>query len=140
MSMNFPTPEPPIAGSVLVRKERRLPVAGDVLVRVGQRVEPDDIVAQALLPDAPVTLNLARLLGARPKGLTRRLAQPVGPLLAAGDTIISRRQGVRSIPIKSPIAGTLQSYDDLSGEAVIQPSGTMFTLAAHLKGMITEQL
>ncbi len=140
MSLYYPTPEAPIAASVLVRKERRLPVAGDVLVRVGSRVEPDDTVAQALLPDPPITLNLAQLLGTRPKGLTKRLAKPIGANLDAGDVIISRRQGLRSQQVKSPVAGTLRSYDESTGEAIIQPGGTMFRLPAHLRGLITEQI
>ncbi len=140
MSLYYPTPEPPIAANVLVRKERRLPVAGDVLVRVGSRVEPDDTVAQALLPDPPITLNLAALLGTRPRGLTKRLAKPIGATLEAGDVIISRRQGLRSVPVKSPVAGTLRSYDESTGEAIIQPGGTMFSLPAHLRGLITEQI
>jgi peptidoglycan/LPS O-acetylase OafA/YrhL len=45
--MYYPTPEPPIASGVLVRRERRLPVAGDVLVRVGSRVEPVRFAAPA---------------------------------------------------------------------------------------------
>jgi hypothetical protein len=140
MSLYYPTPETPIAPSVLVRKERRLPVAGDVLVRVGSRVEPDDTVAQALLPDPPITLNLAQLLGTRPKGLTRRLAKPIGANLDEGDVIISRRRGLRAVPVKSPVAGTLRSYDEATGEAVIQPGGTMFSLPAHIKGLVTEHI
>src|SRR5690349_21761257 len=119
--MYYPTPEPPIASGVLVRRERRLPVAGDVLVRVGSRVEPDDTVAQALLPDAPVRLNVAQILGARPKSLSKRLGRRVGADLAEGEVIISGRRGLRAVPVKSPIAGKLLSYDESTGEAVIQP-------------------
>jgi hypothetical protein len=125
---------------VLVRKERRLPVAGEVLVRVGSRVEPDDTVAQALLPDSPVTIDLARQLGLRPRGLTKRLAKPVGSNLEAGEVLAGARRGLRTVQVKSPVAGRLQSYDEQTGEAIIRPPGTMFTLPAHLKGLVVEHI
>jgi hypothetical protein len=140
MSLYYPTSDPPIASSVLVRKERRLPVAGEVLVRVGSRVEPDDTVAQALLPDSPITINLARQLGMRPKGLTKRLAKPVGSTLEADEVIASGRRGLRTVQVKTPVAGRLQSYDEQTGDAILRPPGTMFTLPAHLKGLVVEHI
>ena len=140
MSLYHPTFDPPVSANVLVRKERRLPVAGDVLARVGSRVEPDDIVAQALLPDPPVRINVAELLGTRPKGLERRLAKPVGSTLEAGEVIISGRRGLRALQIKSPVAGTLRTYNDETGEVVIRSPGTMFTLRATIKGLVTGQI
>src|SRR5215212_778331 len=112
MSLYYPTQEPPISSSVLVRKERRLPVAGEVLVRVGARVEPDDTVAQALLPDSPITIDLARQLGMRPKGLAKRLAKPLGSTLEADEVIAKGRRGLRGVQVKTPVAGTLQAYDE----------------------------
>src|SRR5262245_16525748 len=110
MSLYYPTSDPPISSSVLVRKERRLPVAGEVLVRVGSRVEPDDTVAQALLPDSPITIQLARQLGIRPGQVSKRFAKPIGSTLEADEVIASGRRGVRSVQVKSPVAGRLQSY------------------------------
>src|SRR4051794_28617464 len=107
MSLYYPTRQPSITPNILVRKERLLPVAGDVLVRTGTRVEPDDIVASALVPQPPVIVDLARLLDETPARTAKLLARQPGQDVEAGDVLASRR-GLFSMAgqVKSPVSGT----------------------------------
>jgi hypothetical protein len=68
----------------LARIERRLPHPGEVVVRVGQRVEPDDVVARAFIPAAPQIVNLARTLMIPPSRVKRALLHEIGAQVAQG--------------------------------------------------------
>ena len=59
MSLYYPTTQPIIAPSIMVRRRRVLPSPGDVVARIGQRVAPDDVVARANLPSLPEPVNIA---------------------------------------------------------------------------------
>jgi len=141
VSLYYPTTQPTIAANIMVRKQRRLPVAGNILVRIGARVEPDDVVARATIPGTPQIVEIATPLGIRPKDGGKLLAKPVGALVAAGDILATRRQGLsKRLTVKSPVAGTLTAYDPMSGRATITPDSSTFDLPAYINGVVTEHL
>ena len=63
------TPGLKVSERILVKKHRILPLKGDVLVKVGDRVEPDDVVARTLLPGNVVPINVANKLGIPPEDI-----------------------------------------------------------------------
>ena len=141
MNPYYPTGQPTIAPNIMVRKQRRLPVAGDILVRVGTRVEPEDVVARAVIPGTPQPLALAAPLGVRPRAGARYLAKPVGSLFEDGEVLASRRQGLgRRTVVRSPAAGTLTAYDARTGQATFTPTGATFELQAYINGIVTEHI
>src|SRR5512144_53541 len=118
MSQYYPIPQPTIANNILVRRERRLPVPGEVLVKAGQRVEPNDIIAQSTIASEPVRVDIASALELSPAAAARRLLVSPGTEVAQGD-LLAQRSGTGSRSARSPVVGVFAGYDPDSGTALI---------------------
>ena len=84
MSLHIQTGTPPLISGAMARVERRMPHPGKILVRVGQRVEPDDIIARCFVPSAPQIINLARALAIAPSKISRAMLLEVGNKVEQG--------------------------------------------------------
>lgn len=137
MSFYYPTKQPSIAMTTLVRLDRRLPFAGEVTVRLGARVEPDDVVARTLIPGKPMEIDLTAALGVNAKAAAKLIRRRPGEQVQMGDTIAGKRNlGARQV--RAPAAAVFSSYDDKAGLATLTPMGEMYELDAHLKGIVME--
>lgn len=137
MSFYYPTKQPSIATTTLVRIERRLPFAGEVGVRLGTRVEPDDIVARTLIPGKPIEMNLPQILGVNAKAAAKQLRTRPGQQLQAGDVFAGRRN-IGAKQARTPVNAIFTAYDDKTGIATLKPIGEMFQLDAQLRGIVME--
>ncbi len=141
LSLYYPTAQPAIAPSIVVRKERVLPIPGDIMVRQGARVEPDDIVARALLPGMPRAVEVASVLGVPAAEGLKTFSKEVGASVQEGEVLAARRVGLaRRLAVKSPIDGVLSRYDGRTGQAIITPVSTPLDLPAALNGFVAEQV
>lgn len=141
MSLYYPTTQPIIAPSIMVRRRRVLPSPGDVVARIGQRVAPDDVVARANLPSLQEPVNIAGPLQVKPAAGARYLSKPIGATVEAGEVIATRGRGLRGrLTVKSPVAGTLSAYDAGSGQAIVTTGGAAFEIHALMHGVVTEHL
>ncbi len=137
MSFYYPTKQPSIAMTTLVRLDRRLPFAGEVTVRLGARVEPDDVVARTLIPGKPMEIDLTAVLGVNAKAAAKLIRRRPGEQVQIGDTIAGKRSiGARQV--RAPAAAVFSSYDEKTGLATLTPMGEMYELDAHLKGIVME--
>jgi hypothetical protein len=137
VSFYYPTKQPSIAMTTLVRLERRLPFAGEVTVRLGARVEPDDVVARTLVPGKPMQIDLTTILGVNARAAARLIRRRPGEQVQAGDTIAGKRS-IGSRQVRAPAAAVFSGYDENSGVATLTPMGEMYELDAHLKGIVME--
>lgn len=139
MSLYVPAGASPLVTGALARIERRLPHPGEILVRVGQRVDPDTLVARAFVPAAPQIINLARILMISPSRVKRALCHSVGANIAKGDLLArSGRFGMKKY--LSPISGVLTDADDVTGYVTIVPDPERYELYANIPGVVTEVL
>ena len=137
MSLYVPSGASPLIPGALARIERRLPHPGEVVVRVGQRVEPDDVVAQAFVPAAPQIVNLARALMIPPSRVKRTLLHEIGAQVAQGVPLArSTRFGGRVF--LAPVNGVLASVDETTGYITIAPEPTRYELLATVRGVVME--
>lgn len=137
MSLYVPTGTPPLISSALARIERRLPSAGEVLVRVGQRVEPEEVVAKAYLPGIPQVINLARALTIAPALVERAMIREVGNKVAQGEVLArSSRLGGRAC--LSPVSGKIEAVDSGTGYVTISPDPVQHELQATVRGLVME--
>jgi len=116
-------------------RQRLLPVPGEVLVHVGDRVQADDIVAQASLEGRLQTLDLAEALGVSVNSLSRRLLVSEGQVVAEGAPLVRRRWPWEQA-VRSPISGVVQGIVD--GRLVIRQEPELLRLRAYLPGEIVE--
>jgi hypothetical protein len=133
-----------------IRRTRLLPVAGKVVVRKGQKVNPQDVVAEANLAPEHILLEVARGLGlpthkadaqihckagddvgegdvlAGPVGMSRRLVRAPKPghvVVAGGGQILLELES-RPFELKAGIPGTVTELVDDRG-AEIETSGAL---------------
>jgi hypothetical protein len=121
----------------MARIERRLPHPGEVVVRVGQRVEPDEVVARAFVPGTPQIVNLARALMVAPARVERAMRREVGNKVAQGEVLASTGPlGGRTC--LSPLDGVIAAVDGETGYVTIVPDPATVELQATVRGVVME--
>ncbi|HWQ13703.1 MAG TPA: hypothetical protein VNL77_12940 [Roseiflexaceae bacterium] len=139
MSVHLPSGTPPLVAGAMARIERRLPHPGEVLVRVGQRVEPDEVVARAFVPGTPRIVNLARALSVAPSRVERAMRREVGNKVAQGEVLASTGTlGGRTC--LSPVDGVIAMVDGETGYVTIVPDPATVELQATVRGIVMEVL
>lgn len=134
------TPGLKVTGSTRVRKTRRLPIPGEVLVRVGDAVRPDTVVARALLPGNPQTLNLAHILGAQPSDIADYMLKKQGEAVTAGEPIARSRGffGLGAREVRSPISGTIELVSTVTGQLTLREPPIPVEIQAYIHGRVVE--
>ncbi len=123
--------------SQIVRR-RLLPIPGNVMVRVGDRVQPNDIVAEASIKGQLHPIDLARALKVSARSVPRRLEVAEGQSVPEGGTLASVRRlwiGVRQV--RAPFGGTVQGISE--GIVFFRKEPQVFRLRAYLPGEVCEQ-
>lgn len=122
--------------STQVVRQRLLPVPGEVLVHVGDRVRPNDVVAQAPLGGRLLAVDLAEALGISVESVSRRLLVSEGESVAEGAPLAAvQRLWVRRV-VPSPVAGTVQGLVD--GRLLLRQEPEVLRLCAYLPGEVIE--
>lgn len=139
MSMHIHTGTPPLISGALARIERRLPHPGKVLVRVGQRVEPEDVVASCFIPGTPQIVNLSRALMIAPSKIERAMRLELGNKVAQGE-ILARTSRFGGRTCLAPVSGEIAAVDTETGYVTIVPDSSAHELQASVRGVVMEEL
>ena len=106
-------PERQVFERVRVSKRRTIPLAGEVMVRVGDRVEPNDLIARAeTVPGDPYVLDLQAELGVKlgPEDVARVMLKRVGDRVQTLEAVARLKVGpmgeVREA--RSPVEGFIE--------------------------------
>jgi hypothetical protein len=137
MSLYVPAGTPPLINSAMARIERRLQNAGEVLVRMGQRVEPEEVVARAFLPGTPQIVNLARTLTIAPSMVERAMIREVGNKVAQGE-VLARSSRIGGRTCLAPVSGVIAAVDNQTGYVTISPDPVGYELQATVRGLVME--
>lgn len=135
------TPGLTVSGNVAVRRVRRLPIKGEVLVQVGAKVQPDDVVARAMLPGALQTIRLAEKLGVEPAEAKGFLKVGVGEAVEKGQLIAETKGwifGLGKNTVFSDYTGTIESASDISGHVLVREPPSPVEVTAYLDGSVAE--
>jgi len=117
----------------VVRRKRVLPVPGQVLVEIGDRVDPQQIVAEAALPGEFRIVPVARLLSVSPRRAARMMRVKPGDAVEAGQ-VIAMRRGLSRLAVRSPIAGRVTASG--AGRVLIEADSPTLQLPANLYGEV----
>lgn len=134
------TPGLKVSAAAEVRRTRLLPLAGELLVKVGDRVQPDTVVARALLPGNAVTVPIARQLGVAPADLHELMLVKEGAAVKK-DEPLARSKGLFGLmkqTVVAPIAGTLESVSKTSGQALLREAPQPVEVRAYVAGTVAE--
>ena len=118
-----------------IRRERVLPVPGKVIVRQGQRVAPQDVVAEANLAPEHLLLNLARSLGVSSKQADELFQRAAGEEISQGD-LLAGPVGITRRVVRAPVSGRIILAGE--GQILIEAEGEVDELRAGIAGVVTK--
>jgi hypothetical protein len=119
-------------------RNRILPIRGEVLVALGDSVEPDTVVARALLPGNVVTLNVARQLGMAAADLDDAMLVQPGDPVEKGQPI-ARSKGIFGFmkqTAEAPTTGVLESTSKVSGQSLFREAPNPVDVKAYVGGTV----
>jgi hypothetical protein len=122
-----------------VKKHRILPLKGDVLVKVGDKVNPDDIVAQTMLPGEVVPINVANKLGLPPEDVELAMKKKEGDPIKKGEVIAETKTlFFFTNSCQATIDGKVESVSHVTGQVLQRGEPNPVAVKAYLKGEVTE--
>lgn len=136
------TPGLAVSANTVVLKTRRLPIKGEVLVSEGDIVEPDSVVARALLPGILQTVRAAQLLGIEPKQLPEVVKVKEGDTVEK-DQVLAETKGFLGLfrgVCKSPIKGTVELISPVTGHIGVREPPTVIDVRAYVQGRVVKVL
>ena len=119
-------------------RQRMLSVPGELTVNVGDKVQPQDVVAEAKLPGEVMALDVARLLNVSLKAAEKLLVVSTGARVERG--AIVAKKGRLLLParvVRTDQAGQVQGFTD--GCLLIRQEPRDITLCAYLAGQVIER-
>ncbi len=136
------TPGLTVSANTVILKTRRLPIKGEVLVQEGELVQPDTVVARALLPGILQTVRVAQMLGIEPKQIHSALKVKEGDTVEK-DQVIAETKGFLGLfrgVAKSPVAGTVELISDVTGHVGVRQPPTVIDVNAYVQGRVVKVL
>jgi len=118
-----------------IRRERVMPVPGKVLVRQGQKVQPQDIIAEAILAPEHLLLNVARSLGVSSKDVQSLIQREVGEQVVEGD-LIAGPVGITRKVLRAPVSGRIALIR--AGKVLFEVDKQPDQLRAAMAGVVSE--
>ena len=121
-------------------KERRLPLKGKVSSSKGDKVNPDNIVANTDLPGNVQMLNVSNLLNIDSSDINNHMILKIGDDIEKGELIAETKGifGFFKSSVFSPVDGTIESISNITGQVVLRESPIPVEVDAYISGEIEE--
>lgn len=134
------TPGLKVSPYTAVRKTRRLPRKGEVLVRVGDVVQPNDVVARAMLPGPMAIVKVAGQLGVDPNEVEPLLAVAVGDEVQKGQLLAQAKSffGMFKSESFAPVSGVVETFSGVTGNLGIREPSVPLDVNAYVEGAVVE--
>ncbi len=137
------TPGLRVADVADITKTRRLPLKGEVLVKQGDPVNADTVVARTELPGNVKMFNIANLLGVPASDIPELLLIKEGDVIAENEGI-AQSKGLFGKwfknTVRSPIKGVFESFNEITGQAVLREPPIPVEIDGYVKGRVTAVL
>jgi len=137
------TPGLRVADVADITKIRRLPLKGEVLVKQGDEVNADTVVARTELPGNVKMFNIANLLGVPASDIPELLLIKEGDVIAENEGI-AQSKGLFGKwfknTVRSPIKGVFESFNEITGQAVLREPPIPVEIDGYVKGRVTAVL
>jgi len=124
-----------IASILEIQRIRQLPFSGIVLVKEGDQVNPDDVIAEASLPEKIVMLDISRGLSLPQDEAESCVVRGIGEKLSEGD-IVAQCEKPLSRLVRAPVSGRL--VDVTHGRAVLSAGENLIQVKAGMMGEVIE--
>ena len=134
------TPGLKVLKNTRILKERRLPLKGSVNVSVGERVNPENIIAKTDLPGNVQMVNVANQLNVDASDVNTVMIAKEGTKINKNELIAETNGifGYFKSKLNSPVDGTIESISKVTGQVVIREAPVPVEVDAYVKGAIHE--
>jgi hypothetical protein len=134
------TPGLKVSPYTAIRKTRRLPRKGEVLVAVGDTVQPDTVVARAMLPGPMSIVKVAGQLGVDANEVEPLLRVQVGDAVEKGQLLAQAKSffGMFKSESHAPVAGIVETYSGVTGNMGIREASVPLDVKAYVEGRVVE--
>ena len=134
------TPGLKVLKNTKILKERRLPLKGSVAASIGSEVKPDEIIARTDLPGNVQMVNVANLLNVDASDIKQVMLKDIGSKIDKNDLLAETKGlfGFFKSNVKSPVAGTIESISDVTGQVVIREAPLPVEIDAYIQGSVDE--
>lgn len=140
------TPGLKVSEKVLVTKRRILPLKGEVLVNVGDKVQPDTVIAQTFLPGNVDPINVSNKLGMPPEDIEMCMLKKTGDEVKKGEIIARTKppfglkflENILGSKSESTLDGTVESISTVTGQVLLRGRPIPVEVKAYLDGDIVE--
>ena len=123
-----------------ILKDRRLPLKGTVKSNIGDKVNPDDIVANTNLPGNVQMVNVANQLNIDAIDINKYMLKTIGEQVNKNDMIAETEGlfGFFKSSALSPVDGTIESISEVTGQVVLRESPIPVEVDAYIQGEIDD--
>jgi len=123
-----------------ILKDRRLPLKGTVKSNIGDKVKPDEIVANTNLPGNVQMVNIANQLNIDAIDIKKYMLKKVGDQINKNDMIAETEGffGFFKSSSLSPVDGTIESVSEVTGQVVLRESPIPVEVDAYIEGKIKD--
>jgi hypothetical protein len=134
------TPGLKVSKRELITKRRILPLKGDVIVKVGDKVDPDDVVARTHLPGPVETLNVANILGIPPEDVPGCMLKKEGEEIENNEVIAQSKSffGLFKSEARSKLKGSIETVSHVTGQVLLRGLPVPVEVKAYLRGEVVE--
>lgn len=120
-----------------ILRTRLLPVEGKIIIGAGQKVNPTDTVAEAVVGRKHVIVDVVQKLGLSPRDAARYIRVKKGQPVTKED-VLAATPGLFGKEIRAPAPGTVVAA--AGGKVVIETGGAVFELRAGIPGVIAQTI
>jgi len=134
------TPGLKVTDKIKKKKKRILPLKGDVVVKVGDKVEPDTVVARTDLPGNVEPLNVANILGVPPEDVEDCMLKKEGDKIEKKEVIALNSSffGLFKQKALASISGSIESISSITGQVLLRGRPIPIEVKAYLTGKVVE--
>lgn len=120
-----------------ITRTRLMPVEGKIIAGVGQKVNPTDTVAEAIVGRKHLVIDVAQKLDIPQREVSKFIKVKKGQSVAKND-LLAESKGLFGKEIVAPATGTVVATG--SGKIVLETGGAVFELRAGIPGVVTQTI
>ena len=134
------TPGLTVSPYTTVLKKRILPLKGEVVVSVGDKVEPDTVVARTDLPGKVHSKNVASDLGLPPGDIPAAMLKKEGESVQKDEIVAEQKSffGVFKSRSVAPVTGTIETISPITGQVLYREPPVPVEVSAYVRGFVKE--
>lgn len=132
------TPGLKVKKSTIVQKMRRLPLFGEVYPKEGDKVNYSDVIARTEISGDPEIVKISMVMGLEPEDTPKYMLKKIGETVEKGELLAFYKAlfGLIKKQIKAPVSGTLESFSEVTGQAIIRGAPIPVEVDAYIPGTV----